>query len=192
MHPKNVVTTARNNSIGTSFETKKAYFVSTVSKGDQYETVIKAHMSTHIYFHVLAETPIDAVINHVATSRMATSLDENDWRLNAMMSYKPNHLLDFLNTQNTNKFPNDFSSDYCQHLLRMSGLNYVTKHDNDNAEVSVSGKPGKLHQFFYLAALIFGGSAGYRIGNEAGGLILGIAGAIFGAGNPPFFRGRQK
>ena len=39
------------------------------------------------------------------------------------------------------------------------------------------GKPSSLHQISYIAALIFGGVAGYRIGNEFGGIVLGIIGA---------------
>jgi hypothetical protein len=128
MNVQNLVTTLRQHRIGTSFAKGVGYFVSTVYKEQchGYETIIKeAGIASGPLCLLYAKSPKDAMINHIALSRAAISMDEVI-RLNeaVVKDYFPTELIEMLDKDNASQEPNTFLSEYCHSLIQMSGLNY--------------------------------------------------------------------
>ena len=170
-------TTISASGIGTSFihDDGRTYFVSTVENpagSARYETLIKiAHEQAPPICLVDAASPKDAVINHIAVSRMAVSSDRANWSENSAVGFVPVTIINLLESSKSEADPARLDSEYSKTLLSMSGLNYNTGMGRD--------KPSGLHQIAYLAALILGGIGGFNLGSEYGGTALAIISAIF-------------
>lgn len=135
MDVENLATSLRENSIGTSFTKGVDYFVSTVNQKKlqpsypyNYVTIIKkAGMSFSPICFLNADTPKEAMANHIALTRAAISLDEGGWNDAAANEYLPAELIGMLDSDKSNLEPTSFKSEYCQLLMQMSGLNYQKK-----------------------------------------------------------------
>lgn len=135
MNIKNILTTLREHNIGTSFTKDRDYFVSTVYQKEMqpsypynYSTIIKVVGQSFEPICVLnADSPKEAMMNHIALARIAISLDKDYWNEAAVEEYLPTELIGLLDKENASQQPNSFLSEYCQMFLQMSGLNYNKK-----------------------------------------------------------------
>lgn len=135
MDVENLVTSLRENSLGTSFTKDVDYFVSTVKQKESqpsypynYATIIKKVGMSFSPICVLdANTPREAMINHIALARVAISLDKDSWNEAVVQEYFPTELIGLLDSEKLSQEPNSFQSEYCQLLMQMSGLNCKQK-----------------------------------------------------------------
>ncbi len=123
-----VKTSLSPHGIGTSFSKDRNYFVSTVESppnSNRFETLIKFLGGDVVPICVVvAENSKDAVSNHVAMARMGISTNRSDWNESLVKSFKPTQLIERLDSMGAFYQPETFFCEYCDTLLRMSGLNY--------------------------------------------------------------------
>ncbi len=135
-HIMNLKTTLSKQGIGTSFERDQVYFVSTVFQKDhpyltspisKYSSQIKLAGPKYVLEPIvalLAENPKQAMMNHIALARMAISEDRTLWSEKFAEGFLPTHLADSFENIGLSHEPDDFTSPYCQFLLKAAGLNY--------------------------------------------------------------------
>lgn len=131
MNDVNILTTLREHNIGTSFTKDSDYFVSTVFQKEMqpsyvynYSTIIKVAGQTFEPICVLnADSPKEAMMNHIALTRVAISLDKENWNEVVVKEYLPTGLTELLDKEKASQEPKTFLSEYCQLLMQMSGLN---------------------------------------------------------------------
>ena len=170
----NLRTTLNRFGIGTSFSKDQDYFISTTESPyspNLYETIIKVVGVNVIPIVVLlSSNPKDATLNHIAMTRMAISLNKNDWNEIATEDFIPHIIAKELDKSMPSE-PYNLKSGYIESLLEMAGL-------------PISDKPSLMHQSFYILGIIFGTILGYRIGIHLGvisAIIFVIIGGILGS-----------
>jgi len=126
----NIQTSSSSDSIATSFTNIRNYFVSTVNQQKhqryypaKYSSIIKeAGPSFEAILTIDADSAREASENHIALVRMATSIKPAKWNERILESYKPEMISNMLLNQSMH--PDDFTSDYCNLLLKASGINF--------------------------------------------------------------------
>ena len=130
MFSDDIRTTLNKNGIGTSFthSNKTSYFVSTVENppdSNQYESLIKvSHKRVIPIFLITSNNIKDAVINHIATSRMAISNDVKNWNEETAIDFVPLKLVELFKSIEIEEKNRGFDTEYCKSMLMSSGLNY--------------------------------------------------------------------
>ena len=126
----NIRTTLNHKGIGTSFNhfDGSTYFVSTIESpfvSNEFETIIKiSHKTLSKINNIISHNSRDAVINHIAVTRMAISNEISQWSEEIAVDFVPLKLIELMDAEGLHKDEASLSSDYCEGLLRMSGLNY--------------------------------------------------------------------
>jgi len=114
--------------IGTSFSKDRDYFVSTAESppnSNRFETLIKFLGGDVVPICVVVtENSKDAVSNHVAMVRMGISTNRSDWDEGLVKNFEPTQLIEMLDSEGAFYQSETFFCEYCDTLLRMSGLNY--------------------------------------------------------------------
>jgi hypothetical protein len=128
----NLVTTLSFTGIGSSFKNSagKSYFVSTVSRQGHYETIVKEAGLTNlpILRPQIGGDSVEAVMNHIALTRMCITDSPNEWKADALTGYLPNQLKEFQDSQmQAPPYGAPIQNEYNHNLLSMAGINYPPK-----------------------------------------------------------------
>lgn len=132
MSTKNLVTTLAKPGIGSSFKSSagKSYFISTVSRQGRYETIVKEAGPAYrpILSPQIADNSVEAVMNHIAITRLCITDSPAEWNTGALAGYLPYQLKDFLDSQmQTPQHGAPILNEYNHNLLSMAGINYPPK-----------------------------------------------------------------
>ncbi len=131
MGATNLVTTLREQGLGSSFRADRTYFISTVPQPaySMYETILKVAGNTgEVLYTSYERTPVEAVMNHIAVTRCAVSNGTVALSKDVISDFKPTQIYDILVAKMGLSNANiSLNSEFNQMLLRMSGINYPPK-----------------------------------------------------------------
>jgi len=124
---KNLKTTLSHRGVASSFSNKGQYIISTVKLERGFETVLKVQgQFKEIYCSLFALNSKNAIDNHIAMTRMATSIDTKNWSKEASFNFSPKIIRESAEKMNLQYDPTDLNCKFCTSFLSMSGINYST------------------------------------------------------------------
>ena len=162
----NIKTTLTFTGINTTFNhfDGRSYLVSTVQTPlglNQFVTTAKvANSALPSIFSISANNTKDATINHIAVSRMAISTKMPEWSEDIAIDFVPITLVELMDSEVLLLDEISLRSDYCESILRMSGLNYY----GGTIESELKDNPNNTYKYF-LGLILFA-VAGYHFINH--------------------------